>query len=725
MSSAGAIRAGRAFVEMYIDDATVKASIDNVKARLKTFGAAVDAAGSASFARMSAVATSSTAATTASVGILAATMGVLRASVYAVGNAFRVVFNTATASVTRAVIGIGGMAIALNRFMPGSKLTGFLNQFLTKSQTTEAVGRWTRFLGFLTGSSVMKSFGNRIERLGLGASIVRGFQSGGVMGGIGASIGAGIRSSRSVIFGALGSVLTSPFRAAGMLLHRGGGSASSIGATAGGGSNGAPAIASGMDAASRSTMTLANSFGALRSVGAIFTGLAVKVGGFAAAITGPALLAAKSFVTAASDMISKAKETGESLQSLIAEKYGNMGIITPEDIQAAGALSDAMKTMKQAVAAAWAQIGAAALPVLRGIVEQTTTMATAIGLFLSQNREIITTVVTVAAKIGGIAAAIGALGAAFTMASTVMPLILNPLTLIGVGVAALVYFFPQVRQAAMTAFEFLFGSFQSLSSIVTTSMQGMADAIAGGNLMLAGRILWTGLYALWLQGTDRIRGTYDAMVTGIAATFIKLWAGLRSAWSITMGFFYDAWVGVTRRIVDTWTGVQDTISREFAAMIALFTGQNVNDVLRTFDEDKKRKDRQKDTARNAADKKTEDARNAADKSIEEQMRGALGANQEADAAKSQARRDELARVTAELDALNQQAADAKKKRAGATGGQSGAAVLAGVQGSETLGTFSAASINRQQIGGIKELKNIDKNIQIIADNSDKGLKVGA
>ncbi|MBV5344132.1 MAG: hypothetical protein JZU63_00595, partial [Rhodoferax sp.] len=198
---------------MFIDDATVKGSLDTVRAKLQAFGAVVDASATASFARMATTSVAGTTATTASVGVMAGAMGILRSAIVSVGVAWRSVMGVIATSVIRATISLGALSMLVARVAPTSKFAGILNGFLSKSQTTEAIGRWTRFAGAITGSKEIKNIGNQIQRLGLGSAIVSGFQKG-VGSGLLATLGATYRSAKTILIGGLASVLSSPIRAA-------------------------------------------------------------------------------------------------------------------------------------------------------------------------------------------------------------------------------------------------------------------------------------------------------------------------------------------------------------------------------------------------------------------------------------------------------------------------------------------------------------------------------
>ena len=583
--SGGLIRAGGAFVELLMNDEAVRRALDENKARLIAWGASVDAVGVRSLTTMSTAAASTSIAAAGSVGVLTTSMSLLRATTISVGAVFRAAFGIITTSVTSAVAGIGLITLAIARYAPaGGVFSRLFSSFLSNSQTTEALGRWTRFLGMISGSAALRSLGNRVERLGLGAAIVQGFRSGGLVGGISATFGAAMRSAKSIIARTAVGLFTSPIRAALSMGRTVGQQFRIIGPTA---TAQIPAVAK-LSAAIRGTSASGSRLAGLRSIlnslGASMQSLAIRAVAFAAVITGPAFLAARSFAKSASEITDEAKKTGKTIAELILSTYGKGSLISPDDIKAGKDLSDAMTEAKDAIKVAWAQIGIAALPILKAMAESSKQLAEAISGVLGANRGLLTSIITAAAKIGGMSAAMLVTYKGAVMLAPILSALASPLGLIAVGVVAVAIAFPQVRQAAMETFNYLFGNFGELLTIVQETATGIMDALAGGSIQAAGKVLWTGLYAAWIIGSEQLRAVYRTLVNNIASFGIDAFAGLQTAWVEVTRFMADAWAIVVRGFVDSWKGAQNTIAGGFARVIAKMTGQNVNDVLATLKE---------------------------------------------------------------------------------------------------------------------------------------------
>jgi hypothetical protein len=289
-------------------------------------------------------------------------------------------------------------------------------------------------------------------------------------------------------------------------------------------------------------------------------------------------------VTAAQEIVKTSKETGESLDSLIAKKYGANSLISPADIQAAATLGDTMAALKQTVAAVWAQIGIAALPVLRKITANSLEWMQAIVRLISQNRPLITTVVSVAAKVAGIAAAAGVLSGAMVALGPVISALLSPLGLLAAGIAAVAYFFPELRDSAADAFGFLFPNFGELLSVVQETVGGIQDALMGGSIKAAADVLWSGLRLAWLAGSEQLRAEWRKVTNSIAAFGVDAFAGFRTAWVVTTQFMGDVWAMTLRGIQTGWSATQNWLAKKMAGWLATATGQNVDEVLDTLKE---------------------------------------------------------------------------------------------------------------------------------------------
>jgi hypothetical protein len=699
---AGLIRAGGAFVEMVLKDEQVQKQLDVVQQRLKDWGASVDAIGAKSFSGVGVAASTALPAAAASVGFFAASWKLVDSAAGLTFTTIRTGLRIIMASVTRAIVVLGAAAVAMSRFPLLNKLFGGgLNKLLGSSQLAETAGRWTRFLGSLTGSKVLRDFGNRLERLGLASSVVNGFRKGGLVGGITSSIGAAFRSARSMFIGGAVNLLTAPFRAAGSVartVFRGGGSGagSGIAQALGGSSTAAGQLAANLTKASVAGRSFSGLRSVFSSIGSSLTAAATKAGLLASAIAGPALLAAHGLMANF-------------------EKLRDKGLISPEMAAQAEAAKAAVDHMKESVSILWAKIGALALPVLQKAADFTAQWADAIGNFIEKNGEMAGQIVQTSAKIAGLAAAFLAVSKAFGVAMMFAPLLLNPITLIVGAIAGIALLFPQVRAGIGQAFSWLASKFAWIGEIFGQTMKGIQDAVSGGNLMLAFKVLWAGINLVWVKGTQGIIGVYNSMVQTISDFLLRSFYSLRVAWVSITSFLLNVWTRVTTSMESVWQSFQNAMAQGFAVIIAKMTGQNVADVLKTLEEDQARQVGPDKAAKEAIEEREKATRRELyrlrlELNEQELENAKLGKDRDAAAARR------LADAQKAFDDARAEAAAIAKDR------QKFAGVKSGLKDTETMGSFSAAIVGRTGIGGIASLKkpmdDLNDKAQKLVDNTD-------
>jgi hypothetical protein len=696
MPGSSAIRAGQAFVELLIKDETVQKSLDDAKARLKAWGASIEGAARATSASFNETKPTIIQSTSAIAAATAPAL-VLRGAIASVGSTVTRVFTLITGSVTAATASLQGMAIVAKNLFKGTKFEGVFNKFLSNSEMTEKTGRWTRFIGILTGNSALKDMGNRIERMGLGASIVKGFQRG-LLPGISATMGAAFRSAKSIAISKASGLLAAPFRLAF------GGAKAAMGFGAAGGGIGALVngnLTSNLQTAAASGDAFATSIMKLRGAAAAIGSLGIKVAKLAALIAGPALAAAHNLMN--------------NFQSL-----ADKGLISPETAKAAKAAADATDKMKEAVSAAWAKIAAIALPILQKAAEATARWANILETFVESNRETIGAAIQTAAKIAAIAAAVAVVGKAFAMAAPLVALIMSPLGMVAGGVGALLYLFPTLREQAGGAVRWIAKQFALLGPIVSTTMRGVQDALSGGSLEAATRVLWAGLNVAWLEGTQGIREIYRNFIGEVAKFGSSAFMGLRATWEVTVYAMTSAWSSAMRGIMSIWTSAYNAIARKMIELSAVLRGGDAKGDLESFE-------RRAAIAQGAINAAMQGEKSARDTDFANRMMqiGAEGKNvrdsiDEETKARNEAAKRQLDESRAAFKKATDEAAAIASKPLRFGVGRSG-----GIGTTEQMGTFSAGAVGRQRIAGLdflrKSSEETAKNTEEIAKNTKSGL----
>ncbi|MCR4414628.1 MAG: phage tail tape measure protein [Thermoguttaceae bacterium] len=348
------------------------------------------------------------------------------------------------------------------------------------------------------------------------------------------------------------------------------------------------------------------------------------------------------------------------------QKARDLGMVmSSEDAAAADELGDALDTMWKSLKRGVFAIGAALAPTLQDLAERVTSVMATIGNWISQNRDVITTVFKVAAAVAAGGAALVALGwiftglgAAFGAAATIITGVGTALGTIGAVLGAIVSqvglviaalaslggYFLYVSGAGQQALSWLGNQFAALRDTALAAWQGISDALAAGDLSLAAKILWLTLKMEWQKGgawlTDKWVGFKEAFmavateaVYGTAKILTSAWAGLQTAWVETVAFMSKAWTVFTSSLVTGWKTAQNWIAKKFVSLMAMFDETvDVEGAQKILDEDFQAEQRQREQATQARLREIETTRQAKRRAIDQEEEGTLDQlNQEKDA----------------------------------------------------------------------------------------------
>lgn len=691
----GAVRAGQAFVELVVKDDAVAASLENMKQKLRAFGASIETASRQTMRSFNESATPSIVASSAAIASSIAPLTLLGSAAVDAGSVVRSVFSSIAKSVGSATISILGAAETFRGVFKGTRFEKLLSPLLDNARVLERAGTWTHFWGRMFNSPTLKNAGNQIQRLGLGASIAKGFGSD-IFTGLGEAGLAGLRSMRTVANRTIRSIFLGPFVSAARGARAVLGSLSGSGSTgivdAFKGSSGAvsglpPAIAQSV-AAGRNLSGITASF---RGIGNAVAVTSLKVLGLAALISGPALLAGHSLLTNY-------------------KKMANDGLISPEVAASAERVSAAVKKMKEAVSVAWTQIGILTLPIIEKLAIQTTRLADVLGEFIDQNKSLVGTIISSAAKIAGMAAAAAALAKGFAIAMPYLMMTVSPLGLIAIGIGAILFLVPKIRGQFTAVFQWLMEGFQELSKIVGQTVSGMADAISGGSIQIAAKVMWAGLNLAWLTGTSSLKSLWNETVSNMAKDLINGLALMESAWVEWGRFLADAVVVSTMNFRTMWQDAIDAIA------MAIASPENREALLELQKAERQKWNKEKvDPMLQGITDAEKLGRQKLDE-IEGRRKGAFKESDAIDAEKAKAGQREILKAQEELNAARKEAAGiARQRRTFPSLGKE--------ESTETLSSFSISGVGRTNVGGISDIKkpliNIDENTQKIVDNMNK------
>lgn len=308
-------------------------------------------------------------------------------------------------------------------------------------------------------------------------------------------------------------------------------------------------------------------------------------------------------------------EGGSAGMAAFADEAKRLGLIMDSETAAkADALGDAIDSVKSSMKMAFIQVGSAVAPILTQLAQGLAIVAANVGKFISENQAFVVSVLKAGAALVIAGTAITGIGYSLQALSGGISLVLkgfglfsalaSPVLLvaagIGVAVFALYKFKDQIGaalgpvaslvQQAAGAIGQGFGPAISAGIVVlgdlaktaTTTFNGVYEAVAAGDLSGAMDVLWAGLVAGWLRGTEALMSYVDPWVAAFQDVFTDLGTGIYIAWdkiytdssailntmgAFIMGFFDNIANGVmatfdnlVAAIQIAWTRVQGFIT---------------------------------------------------------------------------------------------------------------------------------------------------------------------
>lgn len=294
---------------------------------------------------------------------------------------------------------------------------------------------------------------------------------------------------------------------------------------------------------------------------------------------------------------------GEKGIDALMKKAHALGLtMSKKDAKAAEEFTDAMDSLWKVVKMGVFHIGSALAPVLQQITETMTGVAVKISTWIKNNRELIVTVLKVAAAVvaGGIALAvlgtvISSLGsllgvlittvttvaAVFKILGTVIAFLVSPIGIVIAALGALGAYLIYTTDAGGKAVSWLGEKFTALKDDALKAFGGISDALAAGDIGLAAQILWGTLKLWWVKGTESLRRIWIDFKVGFVKIFAeafygglkvarKIWEWLEIGWAETTAFFSKAWMGFVGFFQKTWERIKAGAQKAWNWIKSLF-----------------------------------------------------------------------------------------------------------------------------------------------------------
>ncbi len=267
------------------------------------------------------------------------------------------------------------------------------------------------------------------------------------------------------------------------------------------------------------------------------------------------------------------------------EQARKLGLtISTEDAKAAERFSDILSIMWKVLKQGVFVVGSALVPVLTQTAQWVTRVSVVAADWIKRNKELIVTIFQVAigvvaagvalvtlgyaitglAKVMGVlAVVITAVGTALKLLGAVLAFLLSPIGLVITAVVALGAYILYATGAGAKALGWLAERFETLRDDAVASYQGIADALAAGDIALAAKILWLTLKMEWTKGINFLEKAwlnfrnffikigYDAW-HGLLATVEIVWHALEVGWIETTAFLSKTWTQFTGWVTKAW-----------------------------------------------------------------------------------------------------------------------------------------------------------------------------
>ena len=309
-------------------------------------------------------------------------------------------------------------------------------------------------------------------------------------------------------------------------------------------------------------------------------------------------------------------EGGSAGMAAFADEAKRLGLIMDTETAAkADALGDAMDAVKSSMKMAFIQVGSAVAPILTQLAQGLAIVAANVGKFISENQAFVVSVLKGGAALFLAGTAITGIGYSLQGLSGGISLVLkgfglfsalaSPVLLVAAGIGAAVFalykFKDQIGaalgpvaslvQQAAGAIGEGFGPaindgivvLGDLAATATTTFNGVYEAVAAGDLSGAMDVLWAGLVAGWLRGTEALMSYVDPWVAAFQDVFTDIGSGIYIAWDSiytnsksilnTMGAyilgFFD---NITNGVMNTFDTLVQNIQIAWARAQGFVTG---------------------------------------------------------------------------------------------------------------------------------------------------------
>jgi hypothetical protein len=259
----------------------------------------------------------------------------------------------------------------------------------------------------------------------------------------------------------------------------------------------------------------------------------------------------------------------------------------------AAALTDALGSL-------WRQIKAVAVAVADSFAAELTRAIDAMGKalrwvidFIKNNKQLVATIAKVTVAVLGIGtaltglgitisligAAVGGFAIALKAVGAVMAAVLSPIGLVVAAIGGLTAWFVTSTETGQKFVSKIGAAFGKLGEFIGKVWGGIKDAIAAGDLALAGEIAVTGLKVAFTTGLNQLREVWFKFYGFFQQGWVKLkfaavsamndaWSLIQRGWVETASFFQSSWASISNQ----WQRTSNNLTNFFTKAVNRIRG---------------------------------------------------------------------------------------------------------------------------------------------------------
>lgn len=269
----------------------------------------------------------------------------------------------------------------------------------------------------------------------------------------------------------------------------------------------------------------------------------------------------------------------KDLPALRAE-FDRLGLakgMSKEDVGVAKELDAAFHSLTAVIKSVRNVIGAALAPVVKDMTEWVTDLIVKCRDWLDNNRALIVSAFNFGRVLVAVGTAIASVGAVlyiagtflsgfaglFALAGTAVTAMLSPVGLLVAGLGALAYWFGTTTNSGRAMVNELKSLFVDLKATAIDAFNGIVDALAAGDFILAAKILWAGLKIEWAQGSIFLREKWMEFKDEFYATTLAIKDAAIQAWGEFTTKIIEFFDVVKRKVFEVYEYIKDVPKMAF------------------------------------------------------------------------------------------------------------------------------------------------------------------